>query len=137
MMTRSRFGSTVLFLVLGVLAPDLRAHAQGGRQEPGKTLGKISVQGNLIVMTLDEGVLGKPSLFDLTHHTLRFTPDGSGYRAENVAWHWDSDFGTAMTDSQATLKCFSFPFSGKTWNSFTVGITGSMTFGEQASGRPG
>src|SRR5436853_4209366 len=120
-MTRNRFGRAVLFLIFGVLAPDSLVHAQGGRQEPGKTLGKISVQGNLIVMTLDEGVLGKPSLFDLVHHTLRFTPDGSQYRAENVAWQWDADFGAAMTDSQATLKGFSFPFSGKTWNSFTVG----------------
>jgi hypothetical protein len=85
-------------------------------------------------MTLDEGVLGKAYLFDLVHHTLRFTPDGSQYRAENLAWQWDSEFGPEMTGSQATLKNFAFPFSGKSWNSFSVGMTGSMTFGEPAGG---
>src|SRR5215471_19255111 len=108
-----------------------------GRQEPGKSIGSISVRGNLIVMTLDEGVLGKESLFDLGHHTLRFTPEGSKYRAENVAWHWDADFGPELAGSQATLKNFSFPFSGKTWTSFSVGITGSVAFGAPASGGRG
>jgi hypothetical protein len=89
-------------------------------------------------MTLDERVLGKEILFDLGHHTLRFTPEGSKYRAENVAWHWDPEFGPEMSGSQATLKNFSFPFSGKTWNSFSVGVTGSMTFGDPAvNGRGG
>ncbi len=108
-------------------------HAQG-RQEPGHSIGKISTQGDLIIMTLDEGVLGKANLFNLAHHTLRFTPDGSGYRAENLPLQWDSEFGPEMTGNQATLKNFSFPFSGKTWNSFSVGVTGSMTFGEPAAG---
>ncbi len=106
-------------------------------REPGKTLGKVTVDGNLIVMELDEGVLGKPNLFNLAHHTLRFTPEGSGYRAETVPYHFDSDFG-AEIGSQATLKNFSFPFSGKTFDSFSVGITGSMTFGEApGAGRGG
>ena len=39
-----------------------------------------------------------------------------------------------MTGSQATLKNFEFPFSGKSWNTFSVGMTGSMTFGEPAPG---
>jgi hypothetical protein len=112
------------------------AHAQG-RQEPGHSIGKIATQGDLIVMTLDEGVLGKANLFDLVRHTLRFTPDGSRYRAENLTWQWDSEFGPEMTGSQATLKNFSFPFSGKSWNSFSVGMTGSMTFGEPAGGARG
>jgi hypothetical protein len=113
----------------------LMALAQG--QQQGHSIGKISVQGNLIVMTLDEGVLGKANLFNLAHHTLRFTPDAAGYRAENLPLQWDSDFGPEMTGSQATLKNFSFPFSGKTWNSFSVGVTGSMTFGEPAAGGGG
>ena len=45
------------------------AHGQG-RQDPGKSIGTISVRGELIVMTLTEGALGKASLFDLVHRTL-------------------------------------------------------------------
>jgi hypothetical protein len=108
-----------------------------GRQEPGKSIGSIAVRGNLIVMTLDEGVLGKASLFDLVHHTLRFTPEGSQYRAENIAWQWDSEFGAEMTGSQAALKQFEFPFSGKSWDTFSVGVTGSLTFGDSAGGGRG
>jgi len=124
-------------LAFGVLSMGPMARAQF-RQEPGKSLGTVTTQGNLILMTLDEGALGKQNLFDLAHRTLRFTPDGSGYRVENRAEEWDSDFGPEMTGAQATLKNFAFPFSGKTWNSFSVGMTGSITFGEpQGGGRGG
>src|SRR5215831_19937518 len=80
-----------------------------GRQEPGKSIGSVAVRGNLIVMTLDEGALGKESLFDLAHHTLRFTPVNSLYRVENTAWKWDADFGPEMSGSQGSLKGFAFP----------------------------
>src|SRR4051794_37482385 len=84
-----------------------------GRGEPGKPIGSVAVRGNLIVMTLDDGVLGRESLFDLAHHTLRFTPAGSQFHVENVTWKWDADFGAEMSGSQAALKNFAFPFSGK------------------------
>jgi hypothetical protein len=129
-MTRNSYA---LSMILGTFALCGLAHAQG-RGEPGKSIGTISTRGNLIVMTLDEGVLGKANLFNLQHRTLRFSPDGSKYRAENVAFQWDSEFGPEMQGSQATLKNFSFPFSGKSWNAFSVGMTGSMTFGEAAEG---
>jgi len=134
-MTRNNrfFWNGTLWNAFGILSICALASAQG-RQEPGKSIGAISTQGNLVVMMLEEGVLGKASLFDLGHHTLRFTPDGSRYRAENLASQWDSEFGTEMTASQATLKNFAFPFSGKSWNSFSVGIAGSMTFGESDGG---
>src|SRR5262249_13748111 len=54
-------------------------------------------------------------------------------RAESVALQWDSDFGTEMTENQATLTRFDFPFSGKTWKTFSVGVTGSITFGAPAA----
>ncbi len=127
------FRNSALCLVFGVLPFCYSARAQG-RQEPGKSLGSIITRGNLIVMTLDEGVLGKASLFDLGRHTLRFTPEGSQYRGENVAWQWDSEFGAEMSGNQATLTKFSFPFSGKDWKAFSVGMTGSMTFGEAEGG---
>lgn len=120
-----------LCAILALLALARVAPAQG-RGEPGHSIGTVAVRGDLILMTLDEGALGKPNLFDLAHHTLRFTPDGSQYRAENVAFQWDNDFGPEMQGSQAALKNFAFPFSGKTWNTFSVGMTGSIAFGEPA-----
>ena len=98
------------------------------RQEPGRSIGTITTQGNLIVMTLNDGVLGKANLFDLAHRTLRFTPDGGGYRVENLPEQWDAEFGSPMTNNRATLAGFAFPFSGKSWNSLSIGITGSLTF---------
>jgi hypothetical protein len=97
--------------------------------EPGHSIGKVSTKGDLIVMELDEGALGKANLFDLTGHTLRFTPEGSRYRIENGPLHWDSDFGPELTGAEASLHKFAFPFSGKSWNSFLVGTSGSIRFG--------
>src|SRR5215475_1530758 len=109
-----------------------------GRQEPGRSIGAIRTQGNLIVMTLDEGALGKANLFDLVGRTLRFTPEGTGYRAENVALKWDPEFGAALTGAQVTLRSFAFPYSGKNWDSLSVGATGSISFGAiQGSGGGG
>src|SRR2546423_956081 len=54
----------------GVLA---RVTYSQARQEPGRSIGTITTQGNLIVMTLNEGVFGKANMFDLARHTLRFT----------------------------------------------------------------
>jgi hypothetical protein len=125
--------NSALWGVAGLLALRQPVCAQGHR-EPGKSIGAISVRDNLIVMTLDEGALGKANLFDLAHRTLRFMPETSGYRAETVPWRWDADFGQEMTGNQATLTEFGFPFSGKTWNSFFVGMSGSIAFGEPVSG---
>ena len=67
----SRFRQVnVLWLIFGIFSLGHLASAQRF-QEPGKSIGTISTHGNLIVMTLDEGVLGKANLFDLAHHTLR------------------------------------------------------------------
>src|SRR2546421_1310641 len=104
-----------------------------GRQEPGRSIGAITTQGDLIVMTLNEGVFGRSNMFDLARRTLRFTPDGSGYRAENLALQWDSEFGKEISDPQLTLHNFSFPYSGKSWDSFSVGLTGSISFGAAQS----
>ena len=118
-----------LSLLLGslLLATNVRAQE---REEPGKPIGKVSVVGNLILMELDEGALGRQNLFDLGGHNLRFTPAREGYRVENLPLQWDSDFGQKTTDPHVTLHNFSFPFSLKNWNAFTVGVTGSIRFGE-------
>lgn len=132
----SRYRRTI-FLPIGILAAVMFCSALGQAQYrvgQGHSIGAVTTQGKLIVLTLDDDVLGKANLFNLAHRTLRFTPDGSRYRVENLPLQWDSDFGSQMTGSQATLKNFSFPFSGKSWNSFSVGVTGSITFGEPAAG---
>jgi len=126
----------------GLLAILLHSPAAATAQywdTPGRSIGTVTTQGNLIVLTLDEDALGRANLFDLAHRTLRFTPHGSEYTVETIPWQWDSDFGPELTGSQATLKSFAFPFSGKRWNDISVGITGSITFGEPvhpAGGRP-
>jgi hypothetical protein len=97
---------------------------------PGHSIGIVTTNGNLIILTLDENALGKPHFFDLAHRTVRFTPEFGRYRAEALPEAWDNDFGTEMKDPHAKLTKLAFPFSGKNWDTFFVGITGSITFGE-------
>lgn len=80
-------------------------------------------------MELDDGVLGKANLFDLTGQTIRFTPGASGYRIEAVPLHWDSNYGSELAGAEVSLHKFSFPFSGKSWQSFLAGTNGSIRFG--------
>ena len=100
--------------------------------EPGHRIGTISTNGDLIVMELDQDTLGKANLFDLTGRTLRSTPDGSGYRVESVPLRWDSDYGIELAGAEVNLSHLAFPFSGKLWNSFLVGASGSVRFGASA-----
>jgi hypothetical protein len=129
--TRRSYSVQVGILALMMLLPSLGQAQYGPGQ--GHSIGSVRTHGNLIVLTLDEGVLGKANLFNLDHRTLRFTPDGARYRVENLPLQWDSDFGPELAGSQTTLKNFTFPFSGKNWDSFSIGMTGSMTFGQPAS----
>ena len=99
------------------------------RQEPGRSIGTITTQGDLIVMTLEEGVLGSANLFDLAGRTLRFTPVVGGYRGENLPLAWDGEPGTEMSNASLTLQGFAFPFSGQSWKQLSVGVTGSISFG--------
>ena len=139
---RSRTARSPLVLACALAAVvacgPARAHAQFG-DEPGHSIGTVTTRGKLILLTLNQGALGRANLFNLEHHTLRFTPDGAGYRVATVPFAWDSDFGAALTSSPVTLTNFAFPFSGKAWTSFSVGVTGSIVFGEQkaAGGPPG
>lgn len=104
---------------------------------PGHAIGKVFTQGDLILLELDRGVLGKANLFDLSGRTLRFTPDGTAFRAENTALQWDSNFGSELKDPHVTLSNFAFPFSGKTWNSLFIDMQGAITFGAEQSGLRG
>ena len=104
-------------------------HAQGG-QAPGRSIGTISTRGDLIVFELNDGALGTANMFDLQKRTVRFTPGPGGYRAETSALRWDSEFGAEMTNPQVALRQFTFPFSGRTWDAFSVGTTGSIAFSD-------
>ena len=106
------------------------------QRQPGHPIGKVTTIGNLIHLELDSGAVAPERLFDLDHRTLRFTPDGSGYRVENVALVWDADFGPALTGGAVALKNFTFPFSGKNWDTLNV-ATGAVMFGGAQGGRGG
>jgi len=115
-------------LIFGMLLPLYSAHGQR-RGEPGKSLGTVSTRGDLILVELDEGALGKANLFDLGHQTLRFTPEEGGYRLARGPLQWDAEFGPETRAAQVELKNFTFPFSGQSWSSFSIGSTGSIRFG--------
>jgi hypothetical protein len=124
----------VKLIAAGVLAAAsglvLTAFAQIRPIIPGKSIGKVSTRGDLIVFTLDEDALGKANLFDLGKHTLRFTPGAGGYRVEQTAFSWDRDVGSQAAPRTPTmLHNFSFPFSGRTWDALNVDVTGSIGFG--------
>ena len=126
-----------ILVLCGLLLYPSLSYAQEEQTEPGHPIGKVSTKGDLIVMELDEGALGKANLFDLVGRTLRFTPEGFRYRVENEALHWDSEFGPELAGAELTLHQFAFPFSSRNWNSFRVGRTGSISFGTpQTEGSP-
>jgi hypothetical protein len=124
----NRLWRRAVSIFCGVLLIVGFSHAQQD-YEPGHSIGKVSTQGDLIVMELDGSALGKANLFDLTGHTLRFTPEGSRYRVESGPLRWDADYGAEFAGSEAGLQEFAFPFSSKLWKSFLVGTTGSIRFG--------
>jgi hypothetical protein len=72
----------VLF-VGAVLLSSGALHARS-TDEPGRSIGRVSVKGKLIVVELSRGALGRANLFDLTGRTLRFTTQGSKYRIEKL-----------------------------------------------------
>jgi hypothetical protein len=117
-------------LLLAIVAIPSLALAQ---REPGHSIGKVTTAGNLIHLELDSGAVAPEHLFDLDHRTLRFTPQGNGFRVENVALRWDADFGPQLTGNSTTLRGFTFPFSGKKWSSFNVAL-GAITFGAMQQG---
>ncbi len=123
-------------LVAASALPTARLTAQY-RTTQGHPIGTVTTRENLIVLELDSGVVAPPNLFDLAHTTLRFTPDSSGYRVENLSERWDAQIGDTLDGSRVTLEDFSFPFSGQQWDSFTVGRTGTIAFGvpENDAGR--
>src|SRR5687767_1159802 len=117
-----------LVLVCGLMLNALSI-CEGQETIPGRSIGQVSIEGDLIVIELDSGVLGQPNLFDLVGRTLLFRPVGSSYRVTNKPLRWDPNYGVQFTGADVALQRFSFPFSGQRWSSFSVGTTGSLRFG--------
>ena len=63
--------SEILFLC-GLFLFSIRSYAQEDEVEPGHSIGKVSTNGDLIVLELNERALGKANQFDLVGRTLRF-----------------------------------------------------------------
>ena len=99
------------------------------KQVPGRKIGNITTRGNLVLLELDEGAISNQNLFDLDKRTMRFTPAGGGFRAENLSLQWDAATGTALQANEVRLTKFQFPFSGKNWDSMQVTATGLIGFG--------
>jgi hypothetical protein len=105
----------------------------GQQETAGRSIGRVSTNGDLIVIELDSAALGQPNLFDLVGRTLRFSPAGFRYRVTTRALAWEADTGVEITSSDFSLKQFTFPFSGQRWRSFSIGTTGSIRFGPPAA----
>ena len=121
-------------LLCALMVSPSASHA--GRQDtPGRSIGRVSTTGDLIVIELDSAALGQPNLFDLVGRTLRFSPVASGYRVTNAPLQWNAEYGIQLTDADVRLQRFTFPFSGQRWNSFSVGAAGSIRFGPARSER--
>jgi hypothetical protein len=55
----------------------------------------------------------------------------------NLPLEWVSDFGDELKTPQVALHGFTFPFSGKRWDSVSVGATGSIGFAANPRGGRG
>ena len=95
--------------------------------------GTVSALDQGIILELGPDDFVPENLFDLEGKTLRFTPDGIGYRTEVLPLQWDSDFGTVIDGFPSipvTLNNFQFPFSGTNWSTLFVNNFGSISFGD-------
>jgi hypothetical protein len=108
--------TAIVLLTIGGAAVRQPSASPQPAPERGRSIGTISTQGDLIVMTLDEGALGAANLFDLAGRTLRFTPDAGGYRGENLPLQWDAEFGAALSEPGASFRSLAFPFSVLRWS---------------------
>ena len=83
---------------------------------PGRKIGNVTTQGNLVLLELDEGVISNHNLFDLDKRTIRFTPvapkpagEGGGFRAENLPLQWDAATGSPLQGDSVRLTKFAVP----------------------------
>jgi len=70
---------------------------------PGRSIGKVSTLGNLILMELDDGALGQANLFDLAGRTLRFVRSTRATQFNFLRW---SGIPTSAQNSPAPMSLF-------------------------------
>jgi len=97
-------------------------------QYEGRVSGRVRTVGEVAVLELDEGVVSDPNLFDLDGRTLRFSPDGAGFRVQNVPLDWVAEQGESLPGRELELG-FPFPFSDTSWTTAVVDDMGLITFG--------
>jgi uncharacterized protein (TIGR03437 family) len=92
--------------------------------------------GNIAIIDDDGTILVPANAFDLPYRSLRFTPDGAGYRVAAGATALDTGAaGAGATlnleddDSREVPIGFSFPFYGRTYSTLFVNSDGNLTFG--------
>jgi hypothetical protein len=91
--------------------------ARGGvdvKQVAGRKVGNVTTRGNIITLELDADAVVPHNLFDLDRRTIRFTPAGAGYRAENLPLQWDTARrrGAAGTSQPGTAQQVQIPVLG-------------------------
>jgi hypothetical protein len=91
----------IAYLVLCVLLASLSGDAED--RGAGKSIGKISTLGKLIVLELDENALGKENLSDLEGRTLRLSPVAGGYEVASFPLRWDPEFGSELMEPEVRL----------------------------------
>jgi len=86
-----------------------------------------------------DGIIEEPAnFFDLEGRTIRYTPEGDGYRVENVPFSFldqqrirlnndGAEFFGSITSWSRPLP-FSFPFAGQNWDRVFVNLNGNLTF---------
>ena len=123
--------------------PDPRAGTAAGEHnyilpsQGGQPSGTVTTQKYLILLELDADALNPANLFDLEGTTVRFTPDGEGYRVEALPLQWDADFGSLISGFspvEIELSGFQFPFSETTWSTLFVNFNGNIAFGGDQTG---
>jgi hypothetical protein len=88
----------------GLLLYSSLSYTQEEEVEPGRAIGKVSTNGDVIVTEFDDSALGKTNLFDLVGHTRRFSPERSGYRPNGGSVTGDDNWTPRVHDHEPTLS---------------------------------
>lgn len=98
--------------------------------------------GNIAIVSAEDGVVARRNPFNLNARTLRFSPEGPGYRLEIAESSYDVEAagagsivqGIGDDDSRRIAFPFEFSFFGQQWASAYVNSDGNLTFGQGEAG---
>lgn len=98
--------------------------------------GATEDRGDIAILEEDAGIVSRRNPFTLSQRTLRFVPEGEGYRAENIEGNYsnaESDNGAnaGLVDDSTREYPLAFPFAyyGAARTSVWVNSDGNLTFG--------